>query len=228
MSCQIGHFHKELLVNPVPFSLRKHPMSEQIKTAEALSLEALRSGDKTEIANLVEIFLDPVYRLALRMTGSEEDAEDITQETFIKIIKSLPSFEGRSQISTWIYRIAMNESLMNLRRRKPLNSSVEIDRETGDDQDEEIQIVDWAGQPEVELITSEAKQELDSAISRLPEGLRSVFILRDLQDLSIEDTSGVLGISTANVKTRLLRARLKLRQDLSVYYRERVLKEIGS
>jgi len=203
-------------------------MSEQIKTAEALSLEALRSGDKTEIANLVEIFLDPVYRLALRMTGSEEDAEDITQETFIKIIKSLPSFEGRSQISTWIYRIAMNESLMNLRRRKPLNSSVEIDRETGDDQDEEIQIVDWAGQPEVELITSEAKQELDSAISRLPEGLRSVFILRDLQDLSIEDTSGVLGISTANVKTRLLRARLKLRQDLSVYYRERVLKEIGS
>jgi RNA polymerase sigma-70 factor (ECF subfamily) len=203
-------------------------MSEQIKTAEALSLEALRSGDKTEIANLVEIFLDPVYRLALRMTGSEEDAEDITQDTFIKIIKSLPSFEGRSQISTWIYRIAMNESLMNLRRRKPLSGSVEIDRETGDDQDEEIQIVDWAGQPEAELITSEAKQELDSAISRLPEGLRSVFVLRDLQDLSIEDTSGILGITTANVKTRLLRARLKLRQDLSVYYRERVIKEIGS
>jgi RNA polymerase sigma-70 factor, ECF subfamily len=203
-------------------------MSEQIKTTETLSLEALRSGDKTEIANLVEIFVDPVYRLALRMTGSEEDAEDITQDTFIKIIKSLPSFEGRSQISTWIYRIAMNESLMNLRRRKPLSGSVEIDRETGDDQDEEIQIVDWAGQPEAELITSEAKQELDSAISRLPEGLRSVFVLRDLQDLSIEDTSGILGITTANVKTRLLRARLKLRQDLSVYYRERVFKEIGS
>ena len=144
------------------------------------------------------------------MTSSEQDAEDITQETFIKIIKSLPSFEGRSQISTWIYRIAMNESLMNLRRRKPLSGSVEIDRETGDDQDEEIQIVDWAGQPEAELITSEAKQELDSAISRLPEGLRSVFILRDLQDLSIEDTSGILGISTANVKTRLLRARLEI------------------
>jgi RNA polymerase sigma-70 factor (ECF subfamily) len=203
-------------------------MSEQIKTTETLSLEALRSGDKTEIANLVETFVDPVYRLALRMTGSEEDAEDITQDTFIKIIKSLPSFEGRSQISTWIYRIAMNESLMNLRRRKPLSGSVEIDRETGDDQDEEIQIVDWAGQPEAELITSEAKQELDSAISRLPEGLRSVFVLRDLQDLSIEDTSGILGITTANVKTRLLRARLKLRQDLSVYYRERVFKEIGS
>jgi len=200
-------------------------MSEQIKTAEALSLEALRSGDKAEIASLVEIFLDPVYRLALRMTGNEEDAEDVAQESFIKIIKSLPSFEGRSQISTWIYRIAMNESLMNLRRRKPLNASVEIDRETGDSQDEEIQIIDWAGQPETELITSEAKKELDSAISRLPEGLRSVFILRDLQDLSIDNTSEILGISTANVKTRLLRARLKLRQDLSVYYRERVIKE---
>jgi RNA polymerase sigma-70 factor (ECF subfamily) len=205
-----------------------HPMSEPIRTVKALSLEALKSGDKVEIANLVEIFLDPVYRLAFRMTSSEQDAEDITQESFIKIIKSLPSFEGRSQISTWIYRIAMNESLMNLRRRKSLIGTVEIDRETGDDQDEEIQIVDWAGQPESELITSEAKQELNSAISRLPEGLRSVFILRDLQDLSIEDTSGILGISTANVKTRLLRARLKLRQDLSVYYRERGIKEIGS
>jgi len=200
-------------------------MSEQIKNAEALSLEALRSGDKAEIASLVEIFLDPVYRLALRMTGNEEDGEDVAQESFIKIIKSLPSFEGRSQISTWIYRIAMNEALMNLRRRKPLSGSVEIDRETGDGQDEEIQIVDWAGQPETELITSEAKKELDSAIARLPEGLRSVFILRDLQNLSIDNTSEILGISSANVKTRLLRARLRLRQDLSVYYRERVIKE---
>jgi RNA polymerase sigma-70 factor (ECF subfamily) len=156
------------------------------------------------------------------MTGSEQDAEDITQETFIKVIKSLPGFEGRSQLTTWIYRIAMNESLMNLRRRKPAGSTVEIDAEKDEEEGAEIEIVDWASQPEAELLNSEGKQQLDLAIARLPESMRSVFTLRDLQGLSIEETASVLGISIANVKTRLLRARLKLRQDLSLYHRERL------
>ena len=102
-------------------------MNETNTRLSNLSLDALRSGDRAEIAALVEIFMDPVYRLAMRMTGNEQDAEDITQETFIKVIRALPDFEGRSQLATWIYRIAMNESLMNLRRRKPLGSAVEID-----------------------------------------------------------------------------------------------------
>ncbi len=197
-------------------------MNEINIKAEKLSLDALQTGDKAEIAVLVEIFLDPVYRLALRMTGSEQDAEDITQETFIKVIKSLPGFEGRSQLTTWIYRIAMNESLMNLRRRKPAGSTVEIDAEKDDEEGAEIEIIDWASQPEAELLNSEGKQQLDLAIARLPESMRSVFTLRDLQGLSIEETASVLGISIANVKTRLLRARLKLRQDLSLYHRERL------
>ncbi len=195
------------------------------KKAEDLSLDALRSGERSETAAMVEIFMDPIYRLALRMTGNEQDAEDITQETFIKVIKALPGFEGRSQLSTWIYRIAMNESLMNLRRRKPTGSIVEIDSDPGGEDSEEIEIVDWAAQPETELLTAEGKMELDQAITRLPENLRSVFTLRDLQRLSIEETSAVLGISIPNVKTRLLRARLKLRQDLSIYHRERLGRE---
>jgi RNA polymerase sigma-70 factor, ECF subfamily len=201
-------------------------MIESNKQPINFSLEALRSGNKAEIAAMVEHFMDPVYRLAIRMTGNEQDAEDVTQETFIKVIKSLAQFEGRSQLSTWIYRIAMNESLMSLRRRKPLQNVVEIDSEPADDQSEEIQIVDWAEKPEEELLSAEGKQELDLAISNLPENLRSVFTLRDLQDLSIEETAGILGISVANVKTRLLRARLKLRQDLSIYYRERIPREM--
>jgi RNA polymerase sigma-70 factor (ECF subfamily) len=194
-------------------------------TAEDFSLDALRSGDKSEIAALVELLMDPIYRLALRMTGDEQDAEDVTQETFIKVIKALPGFEGRSQLSTWIYRIAMNESLMNLRRRKPIGSTVEIDAGADDEDSTEIEIIDWATQPETELLTAEGKTELDLAIARLPENLRSVFTLRDLQGLSIEATSEVLGISIPNVKTRLLRARLKLRQDLSIYHRERLGRE---
>ena len=197
-------------------------MNEINMKAENLSLDALRTGDKAEIAVLVEIFMDPVYRLALRMTGNEQDAEDITQETFIKVIKSLPEFEGRSQLATWIYRIAMNESLMSLRRRKPLGNTVEIDTDVDGEEGGEIEIIDWAAQPEAELMNQEGKKELDHAIARLPESLRGVFTLRDLQGLSIEETASVLGISIPNVKTRLLRARLKLRQDLSLYHRERL------
>ncbi len=197
-------------------------MNEINMKAENLSLDALRSGERAEIAALVEIFMDPVYRLGLRMTGNEQDAEDITQETFIKVIRALPEFEGRSQLATWIYRIAMNESLMSLRRRKPLDSTVEIDADEDEEEGSEIEIIDWAAQPEAELMNLEGKKELDLAIARLPENLRGVFTLRDLQGLSIEETSSVLGISIPNVKTRLLRARLKLRQDLSLYHRERL------
>lgn len=203
-------------------------MNENTGRAEDLSLEALRSGDRAEIAALVEIFMDPVYRLALRMTGSEQDAEDVTQETFIKVIKALPGFEGRSQLSTWIYRIAMNESLMGLRRQKPLSNIVEIDAEPDEEQAEPFEIVDWADQPEAELLGGEAKKELDRAVACLPENLKSVFVLRDLQGQSIEQTAAILGISIANVKTRLLRARLKLRQELSFYYKERLARETRS
>jgi RNA polymerase sigma-70 factor (ECF subfamily) len=200
-------------------------MNETSTKAATLSLDALRSGDRAEIATLVEIFMDPVYRLARRMTGNEQDAEDVTQETFIKVIRALPEFEGRSQLATWIYRIAVNESLMSLRRGKPLGSAVEIDATPEGEDDEAIEIVDWAEQPEAELLNTEGKKELDLAISHLSENLRTVFTLRDLQDLSIEETATILGISIPNVKTRLLRARLKLRQELSVYHRERLESE---
>ena len=202
-------------------------MNEINTKAATLSMDALRSGQREEIAELVSIFMDPVYRLALRMTGNEQDAEDVTQETFIKVIRALPGFEGRSQLATWIYRIAMNESLMNLRKRKPGISQLEIDAEKDDDDGVEIEIVDWAAQPESELLNVEAKEELDRAITHLSENLRSVFTLRDLQGLSIEETSEVLGISVPNVKTRLLRARLKLRQELSLYYGEWLERKAG-
>ena len=201
-------------------------MKEQLIRAQSLSTEALQAGDPAELGRMVEIFMEPVYRLCLRMTGNEQDAEDATQETFIKVIRSIQGFEGRSSLATWIYRIAVNESLMSLRRGKPLSNVVEIDKDAEQGEDGEIQIVDWAMLPEVELMSAEGKLALDQAILNLPESLRSVFILRDLQDLSIEETASALELSIANVKTRLLRARLKLRQELSLYYKERVSKEV--
>ncbi len=197
-------------------------MNTKNDEGEKLSIDALRAGDKNEIARMIERFLDPIYRLSLRMMGTPQDAEDITQETFIKAMKALPSFEGRSSLSTWLFRIAVNESLMVL-RRKQLNL-VSID----EDQDDEsgiqapVQIKDWCCLPEGEMLSSESRKHLDMAISRLSPNLKSVFILRDIHGFSIQETAEMLQLNEVTVKTRLLRARLKLREDLSAYFGERM------
>jgi RNA polymerase sigma-70 factor, ECF subfamily len=190
---------------------------------EPLSLAALQAGDKAEFARLVDMYSNQIYRLGMKILGDPNDAEDVLQETFIKAYRSLPSFEGRSSISTWLYRIAANEALMLVRKRKPETYIVSSD---GDSEDEDIsppqQIVDWCCLPENELLSSEAKQFLDQAVEKLSPNLRIVFILRDIQGLSIRETAEVLKISEMAVKTRLLRARLQLREELSAYYGEKL------
>jgi RNA polymerase sigma-70 factor (ECF subfamily) len=159
----------------------------------------------------------------LQILGNEQDAEDVLQETYIKALKALPSFEGRSSLTTWLYRIAVNEALMVLRKHKWSTVSIE-DNQTNDpdNESESLEIVDFCCLPESELLSTEAKKFLDEAILKLPLNLRIVFILRDLEGLSIQETAMMVKISENNVKTRLLRARLRLRQDLSQYYSEKV------
>ena len=190
-----------------------------------ISLEALRAGDRAEFARLVDAYSAPIYRLGLRMLGNEQDAEDVLQNTFLSALTHLSSFEGRSSVLTWLYRIAVNEALMSLRRGKP---EVNIDdTDSNDDMDNMLptQFVDWGALPENVLLSVEGKHALDRAIQNLPENLRTVFLLRDIQELSIKDTADSLGLTESNVKIRLLRARLSLREQLSVYYGERINQE---
>jgi RNA polymerase sigma-70 factor (ECF subfamily) len=191
-----------------------------------ISIVALRSGDRAEFARLVDAYSASIYRLGLRMLGNEQDAEDVLQNTFLSALTHLSSFEGRSSILTWLYRIAVNESLMTMRRGKP---EVNIDDVApGDDDADDLspsQFVDWGSLPEDVLLSSEGKQALDRAFQNLPENLRMVFLLRDIQELSIKETAEALGLTESNVKIRLLRARLSLREQLSVYYGERMLQE---
>lgn len=192
---------------------------------QELSLQLLRSGDRTEIARLVDGHSLKIYRLALKMLANPQDAEDVLQNTFLKAIQALPTFEGRSSLSTWLYRIAVNEALMIIRKEKP---EIEIDLQSNDDNDETpalTQFTDWCCLPEWELVSTEAKNHFDNAIQQLSEKLRVVFILRDIEGLSIYETSKALDITETTVKTRLLRARLKLRELLSEYYEERLDKE---
>ncbi len=185
------------------------------------SLDALKAGDREEFARLVDEYSTRIYRVVLKILNDPLDAEDVLQETFIKAFRSLPMFEGRSSLSTWLYRIAVNEALMTVRKRKDVAVSIDEERESGDEQSEPVEIADWCCLPESDLLNAESRQFLDRAMQSLTPALRAVFLLRDIEGLSVKETADALDLSEAAVKTRLLRARLKLREELSTYYTER-------
>ena len=190
-----------------------------------ISLEALIAGDRAEFARLVDTYSGPIYRLGLRMLGTPQDAEDVLQNTFINVLTHLSTFEGHSSLSTWLYRIAANEALMLIRKKKP---EVNLDDSQAGDNNEDLlptQFVDWSALPEDELLSGEGKKTLDAAIQTLPESMRIVFVLRDVEGLSIKETADALNLTETNVKTRLLRARMFLREQLSTYYGERFIRE---
>ena len=186
--------------------------------SESISLEALQAGDREAFARLVDETSGHIYRVAFQILGDAQDAEDVLQETYLKAFNSLADFEGRSSLSTWLYRIAINEALMLVRKRKPQTISVDEGLADDDPDSEGMEIVNWCCLPEGELLSSEARRFLDQAIQKLSEPLRVVFVMRDLEGLSIQETSEALGLSESNVKVRLLRARLRLRQEVSVYF----------
>jgi RNA polymerase sigma-70 factor (ECF subfamily) len=191
-------------------------------TQQDLSIEALRAGDRAEFARMVDAYSTLIYRLGLKMLGNQQDAEDILQNTFLNALTHLASFEGRSSISTWLYRIAANEALMMIRRRKSNFNLEDMQPEDSDEIPLPETFVDWSLLPEKELLSGEGKGVLETAIRQLPENLRVVFILRDVEDLSIRETAEILNLTEVNVKARLLRARMALREQLSMYYAERV------
>lgn len=188
-------------------------------TDESVLIALAQQGDKSALAKIVENHQRTVYNVALRMCGNEQDAEETLQETFLSAIKSLPKFEGRSQLSTWLYRIASNQCLMQ--RRKESNAPMLAPLE-GSDDDEAYEhpryFVDLSYQPDDVLLDRELREALEQAISELPESLRIVFIWRELEGLSTAETAEIVGIAEGAVKVRLHRARLKLRDILSRDY----------
>jgi RNA polymerase sigma-70 factor (ECF subfamily) len=193
-----------------------------------ISLETLIAGDRAEFARLVDMYSSSIYRLGLKMLAHPQDAEDVLQNTFLNALIHLPKFEGRSSITTWLYRIAANEALMLIRKKKP-EISLERSDDAGETESiEELkpqQFADWSALPEDELLSSEGKKILDTGMQTLPESLRIVFVLRDVEGLSIKETADALNLTETNVKTRLLRARMFLREQLSAYYGERAIRE---
>lgn len=195
-------------------------MSNQAVLEDEASLIAqAQQGDKAALAAIVAAHQDTVYNVALRMCGNPYDAEETLQETFLSVMTALPRFEGRARLSTWLYRIATNACLM--RRRAEAHSPEVLSVEQVEDApDAELPryFVDWSGLPEAALLDAELHGVMQAAIAELPPDLRIVFVWRDLEGLSTAETAEAVGISEANVKVRLHRARMALRAALSAYF----------
>lgn len=193
-------------------------------TPNEFSIDMLRAGDKSEFARLMDAYSTPIYRLALKMLADPQEAEDVLQTTFLKAFQHIHEFEGRSSLATWLYRIAANEALMLLRKRRP-ELPLDDEPEEGEPLPRPFQFADWGHLPEGEFLSGESKKQFEHAIQQLPEKLRIVFLLRDMEGLSIKETSDTLNLTETAVKTRLLRARLNLREQLSAYFSERLSQE---
>ena len=188
---------------------------------DAKLIARLKQGDQAAYAELVEENAGRIYRLALRMMGNEHDAEDVLQETFLSAFNAIDRFEGRSSLSTWLYRIASNAALMRLRKKEPDQVSVDEPIESDDGDLIPRQLFDFCCLPEDDLLQAEARVEMKRAIEELNPTLRSVFVLRDIEGLSTQETAEALDLSISAVKSRLMRARLKLREELSTYFARR-------
>ena len=188
---------------------------------ETTLVNQARAGDDRAFAQLVKRYESKIFRLAQHITQNREDAEDVLQETFLKAYEHLDQFQGNSKFYTWIVRIAVNQALMKLRRRRT-DKSVSLDEtiDTGEDTVTR-EIAAWDEDPEQKFSREELSEILSSAIDSLAPTYRSVFLLRDVDDLSTEETAEALGISVPAVKSRLLRARLQLREKLTRYFKRK-------
>jgi RNA polymerase sigma-70 factor (ECF subfamily) len=180
-----------------------------------------REGDSGAFNELVNVYSRKIYRLAKHITQNDEDAEDVLQETFLKAFEHLSGFQGQSKFYTWIVRIAVNESLMKLRKRKS-DRSVPLDEPLDTGEDTVVrEIAVWDENPEQKYSREELGEILDEAVQSLKPVFRTVFVLRDIEELSTEETAEALGISVPAVKSRLLRARLQLRERLSRFFKRK-------
>jgi len=186
-------------------------------------LARAQAGDMSAFESLVSRHEEKVYGLALRMTRSEADAAEIAQDTFLSAYQHLGEFRGESAFGSWVHRIAANNALMRLRRQKVLD--IVSDELAGPEFTERGSLAegpdsDWSKRADDKVLDDELGRAIQVATDALPEGYREVFLLKDVEGLSYEEISEMVGISIPAVKSRLHRARLALREAIDAFYKE--------
>ena len=197
------------------------PKVEEPVSDELALVQSAKAGDVSAFEELVKRYDRNVFRIAQHITQNREDAEDVVQDAFLKAYSNLHQFQGQSKFYTWLVRIAVNEALMKLRRRRPERMvSLDEDVKTEDDSLPR-EVADWSPNPEQQYTQAELRELLTKTIQGLPATFRTVFVLRDVEGLSTEETAEALELSVPAVKSRLLRARLQLRERLNRYFQRR-------
>jgi RNA polymerase sigma-70 factor (ECF subfamily) len=188
---------------------------------EADLIERLRRADPDAIETVMERFAAKAYRLAHGITKNSADAEEVVQDVFAAIVQKIASFQGRAALWTWIYRVTTNAAL-NKRRGKwrevevPLEPDLPTFKADGHrDGDRAFLVADWSERPDEVLLSKEGRAMVNDALARLPDDYRAVVVLRDVEELSNEEAAEVLGESVGSVKSRLHRARMALREQLT-------------
>jgi RNA polymerase sigma-70 factor, ECF subfamily len=188
---------------------------------ETALVSRAKSGDMSAFSELVRHYDRRVFRMAKQITQNDDDAEDVLQETFLKAYTHLDDFQGNSKFYTWLVRIAVNEALMKLRKRRS-DRTVPLDEPIDTGEDEVVrEIAVWDENPEQQYSRDELGTILDEAVQSLKPAYRTVFILRDIEEMSIEETAEALNLSISAVKSRLLRARLQLREKLTRLFKRK-------
>jgi len=190
-------------------------------TQEADLVLACKAGNVAAFEELVTRYDRKLLRVAQHIIHNFEDAQDVVQEAFLKAFQKLGDFRGDSKFSTWLFRIVVNQSLMELRKQKTKQRATTESLVNTEEEDQlPIDFSDWRPNPEALYETSELRELLASALRGIGPGLRVVFVLHDIEGHSLQETAEALGLSVAAVKTRSLRARLKLRERLSPHFKK--------
>src|SRR5215471_18234003 len=204
-------------------------MADQVQVAaedesgDRRLLEQAQAGDMSAFEALVERHRDKVYGLALRMTRSDADAGEITQDTFLSAYQHLSEFRGEAAFGSWVHKIAANNALMRLRRQRILDvvsDDLAAPEFTERGSLAEPPETDWSRRADDKILDDELGRAIQEATDTLPEGYREVFLLKDVEGLSYEEISEMVGISVPAVKSRLHRARLALREAIDAFYKE--------
>jgi RNA polymerase sigma-70 factor (ECF subfamily) len=180
-------------------------------------VERAQAGDRKSLAQLVKNHEQTVYNFAFKICRDKEKAENTMQETFLNMVKSLHQFDGKSKLSTWLYRIVVNNCLMMARSSKKYSFIEPHDDETPH---EERYVADWEALPTKSLENKELRNILDNAIQKLSPDYRVVFLLRDVEQLSTEETANITELTVPAVKSRLHRARAFLRNEISEAFKQ--------
>jgi len=211
---------RKMATESVPLAAAPVEVSEEVK-AELELVNRARTGDGAAFSALIRQFEGKIFRLAMNITQNREDAEDVLQESFLKAYEHLDQFQGNSRFYTWIVRIAVNQALMKLRKRKS-DRTVSLDEQIDTGEDTVVrEIAAWDPDPEQRFSQDELHAILTEAVDGLAPIYRTVFTLRDVDGLSTEETAEALELSVPAVKSRLLRARLQLRDKLTRFFKRK-------